>query len=82
MTKLISSAAAIHYLGPDYKFKTTFWRRGDIRDGVLLGSILVVGGGDPNISGRFYDEDAFAIFDKWAEACAAPASGRSRAISS
>ena len=66
VTKMISTAAALHYLGPTYKFRTTFWRRGDIRDGNLLGSLLVVGGGDPNISGRFYDDDAFAIFDKWA----------------
>ena len=66
VTKMISTAAALHYLGPSYKFRTTFWRRGDIRDGNLLGSVLVVGGGDPNISGRFYDDDSFAIFDKWA----------------
>jgi D-alanyl-D-alanine carboxypeptidase/D-alanyl-D-alanine-endopeptidase (penicillin-binding protein 4) len=66
VTKMISTAAALHYLGPAYKFRTTFWRRGEIKDGNLLGSLLVVGGGDPNISGRFYDDDAFAIFDKWA----------------
>jgi D-alanyl-D-alanine carboxypeptidase/D-alanyl-D-alanine-endopeptidase (penicillin-binding protein 4) len=67
VTKMISSAAALHYLGPDYRFQTTFWRRGEVQQGNLLGSLLVVGGGDPNISGRFYDDDAFAIFDKWAE---------------
>ena len=66
VTKMISTAAALHYLGPSYKFRTTFWRRGEIKDGNLLGSLLVVGGGDPNISGRFYDDDVFAIFDKWA----------------
>jgi len=66
VTKMISTAAALHYLGPSYKFRTTFWRRGEIKDGNLLGSLLVVGGGDPNISGRFYDDDSFAIFDKWA----------------
>ena len=66
VTKMISTAAALHYLGPSYKFRTTFWRRGEIKDGNLLGSLLVVGGGDPNISGRFYDDDAFAVFDKWA----------------
>ena len=32
-----------------------------------MGSLLVVGGGDPNISGRFHDDDSFAIFDSWAE---------------
>ncbi len=67
VTKMISSAAALHYLGPNYKFKTTFWRRGDIRDGNLIGSLLVVGGGDPNISGRFYENDSFAVFDRWAQ---------------
>ncbi len=67
VTKMISSAAALHYLGPDYKFRTTVWRRGDIKDGNLQGSLLVVGGGDPNISGRFHEDDSFAVFDKWAQ---------------
>ena len=67
VTKMFSTAAALHYLGPDYKFKTTFWRRGDVREGQLLGSVLVVGGGDPNISGRFYNDDFNAVFDQWAE---------------
>ena len=65
VTKMFSSAAALHYLGPDYKFRTTLWRRGEIHDGTLMGSLLVVGGGDPNISGRFHDDDSFAIFDSW-----------------
>jgi serine-type D-Ala-D-Ala carboxypeptidase/endopeptidase (penicillin-binding protein 4) len=67
VTKMFSSAAAIHFLGPDYKFRTTFWRRGEVHDGNLMGSLLVVGGGDPNISGRFYENDSFAVFDRWVE---------------
>lgn len=67
VTKLISTATALHYLGPDYKFRTSFWRRGEIQEGSLIGSLLVVGGGDPNISGRFYDDDINAVFDKWAD---------------
>lgn len=67
VAKMISSAAALHYLGPDYKFRTTLWRRGEIRDGNLQGSLLVVGGGDPNISGRFHEDDSFAIFDQWTQ---------------
>jgi D-alanyl-D-alanine carboxypeptidase/D-alanyl-D-alanine-endopeptidase (penicillin-binding protein 4) len=67
VSKMLSTAAAIHYLGPDYKFKTTFWRKGEVKDTVLTGSLLVVGGGDPNISGRFYNDDFNAVFDKWAE---------------
>ena len=67
ITKLLTTASALHYLGADYKFRTTFWRRGEIQDGNLVGSLLVVGGGDPNISGRFYDDDINAVFDRWAE---------------
>ena len=70
VTKMFTTAEALHYLGPDYKFKTTFWRRGEIRDGSLIGSLLVVGGGDPNISGRFYNDDFNAVFDKWAQGLA------------
>lgn len=66
ITKMFTTAEALHFLGTDYKFKTTFWRRGEVRDGILLGSLLVVGGGDPNISGRFYNDDFNAVFDKWA----------------
>jgi serine-type D-Ala-D-Ala carboxypeptidase/endopeptidase (penicillin-binding protein 4) len=67
VTKLITTASALHYLGPDYKFRTTFWRHGDVQQGVLMGPLLVVGGGDPNISGRFYDDNINAVFDRWAE---------------
>ncbi|HYT33096.1 MAG TPA: D-alanyl-D-alanine carboxypeptidase/D-alanyl-D-alanine-endopeptidase [Thermoanaerobaculia bacterium] len=67
VTKMFSTAAALHFLGPSYKFKTTLWRRGDIKEGLLQGSLLVVGGGDPNISGRFYNDDYNYIFDRWAE---------------
>src|SRR5262249_99359 len=42
VTKMFSTAAALHFLGPDYKFKTTFWRRGEIKEGQLMGSLLVV----------------------------------------
>jgi D-alanyl-D-alanine carboxypeptidase/D-alanyl-D-alanine-endopeptidase (penicillin-binding protein 4) len=36
VTKLFSTAAALHYLGPAYKFQTTFWRRGEIKEGNLM----------------------------------------------
>jgi D-alanyl-D-alanine carboxypeptidase/D-alanyl-D-alanine-endopeptidase (penicillin-binding protein 4) len=70
VTKLFSTAAALHFLGPDYKFRTTFWRKGEVHDGVLVGQLLVVGGGDPNISGRFYGDDYNYVFDQWVEGLA------------
>lgn len=37
--KIVTSAAALHYLGPDYKFETKIGLRGD--------DLVIIGGGDP-----------------------------------
>ena len=65
-TKLFTSAAALDRLGPGHFFETEVLVAGRIQDGVLYGDLAVVGGGDPNISGRHYQGDAFAIFRRWA----------------
>ncbi|MEO1083300.1 MAG: D-alanyl-D-alanine carboxypeptidase/D-alanyl-D-alanine-endopeptidase, partial [Acidobacteriota bacterium] len=67
-TKLFTSAAALDHLGPGYFFETTVKMRGETVDGVLRGDVGVVGGGDPNISGRQFNGDSFAVFRKWAQA--------------
>jgi D-alanyl-D-alanine carboxypeptidase/D-alanyl-D-alanine-endopeptidase (penicillin-binding protein 4) len=67
VSKLFSSAAALHYLGPTYQFKTVLYRSGVVAGGLLKGPLLVVGGGDPNLSGRFYDSNPQAVFDAWAD---------------
>lgn len=67
--KLLTTAAAFQYLGPEYEFKTVVYRRGDIsEEGVLDGDIIIKGGGDPNISGRFYEGSSTAILEGWASA--------------
>lgn len=67
VSKIFSTAAALAGLGRDYRFKTTLYRNGTIANGLLSGSLLVLGGGDPNLSGRFYENDIEAIFDRWAD---------------
>ena len=67
VSKLFSSAAALHGLGANYQFKTSVYRTGPVAGGLLNGSLLVVGGGDPNLSGRFYDHNVHAVFDAWAD---------------
>lgn len=47
--KLLSAAVALTTLGPDYTFSTELAARGDVRDGVLDGDLLVVGHGDPTL---------------------------------
>jgi D-alanyl-D-alanine carboxypeptidase/D-alanyl-D-alanine-endopeptidase (penicillin-binding protein 4) len=70
-TKVFTSAAALDRLGPDYVFRTRLFRDAPIGpDGFLPGPLIVVGGGDPALSGRLYDEDPLAVFRPWAESLA------------
>lgn len=52
-TKLFTTAAALALIGPDYKFRTTVETTGTLdRYGRLNSDIVLVGHGDPNLSGR------------------------------
>jgi D-alanyl-D-alanine carboxypeptidase/D-alanyl-D-alanine-endopeptidase (penicillin-binding protein 4) len=52
-TKLFTTAAALALIGPDYKFRTTVETSGTLdRYGRLNGDLVLVGHGDPNLSGR------------------------------
>ncbi|MCP4132843.1 MAG: D-alanyl-D-alanine carboxypeptidase/D-alanyl-D-alanine-endopeptidase [bacterium] len=46
--KLVTTACALHILGPGYRYKTRLYYDGSIREnGILKGNIYIVGGGDP-----------------------------------
>jgi D-alanyl-D-alanine carboxypeptidase/D-alanyl-D-alanine-endopeptidase (penicillin-binding protein 4) len=52
-TKLFITAAALALIGPDYKFRTSVETTGSLdRHGRLNGDLILVGRGDPNLSGR------------------------------
>ncbi len=52
-TKLFTTAAALALIGPDYKFHTTVETTGVVdKYGRLNGDLVLVGRGDPNLSGR------------------------------
>src|SRR5262249_7069384 len=52
-TKLFTTAAALATATPDYRFHTTIESSGKIdSNGRLPGDLVIVGRGDPNISGR------------------------------
>lgn len=46
-TKILTAVAALHTLGPDYRFSTAVIRRGSVRHGVLNGRLYLKGYGDP-----------------------------------
>ena len=52
-TKLFTTAAALALIGPDYKFRTTLETNGSLdKYGRLTGDLVLIGRGDPNLSGR------------------------------
>ena len=64
--KLISTGAAIHKLGPDFRFETAIGHDGAIEDGVLKGNLYIIGGGDPTLGSK--DSIAVSlekIFAEW-----------------
>lgn len=48
--KILTSAAALYFLGPNYQFQTSVYHSGKITDSVCYGDLYVVGGCDPNFS--------------------------------
>ncbi len=52
-TKLFTTAATLALIGPDYQFHTTVETNGSLdKHGRLTGDLVLVGRGDPNLSGR------------------------------
>jgi D-alanyl-D-alanine carboxypeptidase/D-alanyl-D-alanine-endopeptidase (penicillin-binding protein 4) len=64
--KIVTAAAALEALGHDYRYVTRVAASGEVRDGVLRGDLLVIGGGDPTISERFHG-DVRTVFRAWAD---------------
>lgn len=52
-TKLFTTATAFGVIGPEYQFKTTIETTGNVdKYGRLTGDLVLIGRGDPNLSGR------------------------------
>ncbi len=64
--KLITTAVALEILGPGYTFKTTLATDGIIKDGMLLGNLILQGGADPKLSG-FFDASIADVVKEWVD---------------
>jgi D-alanyl-D-alanine carboxypeptidase/D-alanyl-D-alanine-endopeptidase (penicillin-binding protein 4) len=57
-TKLVTEGSALALLGEDFRFHTRVFYTGNItEDGTLEGNLILVAGGDPNLSGRVMPDD-------------------------
>jgi serine-type D-Ala-D-Ala carboxypeptidase/endopeptidase (penicillin-binding protein 4) len=63
VTKLYSSAAALMDLGANYRFKTPVVRKGEVKDGILRGDLIVVAKGDLSLGGRTGPDGTLAFED-------------------
>jgi serine-type D-Ala-D-Ala carboxypeptidase/endopeptidase (penicillin-binding protein 4) len=68
--KLVTTAAALHHLGPDFRFRTMALSDAPIVDGRLQGDLVLLGTGDPGLSDRMYDSNA-SVFEQLADQLAA-----------
>ncbi|MBX7243903.1 MAG: D-alanyl-D-alanine carboxypeptidase/D-alanyl-D-alanine-endopeptidase [Candidatus Sumerlaeaceae bacterium] len=68
--KILSSATAMHFLGPDHRFTTTLEASGIVTSGVLEGDIIIRGGGDPCLaSDRVEDSmSSESLLNAWVDA--------------
>jgi D-alanyl-D-alanine carboxypeptidase/D-alanyl-D-alanine-endopeptidase (penicillin-binding protein 4) len=66
--KIVATAAALDAFGPQERFRTTVETTGRV-DGLgrVVGDLLLVGGGDPNLSGRFHEGRPTAPFEDLAQ---------------
>ncbi|HEU5209786.1 MAG TPA: D-alanyl-D-alanine carboxypeptidase/D-alanyl-D-alanine-endopeptidase, partial [Longimicrobiales bacterium] len=51
--KLFTTAAALYYLGPDFRYGTFLMTDGVVANGVLDGDLVLYGTGDPTLADRF-----------------------------
>ena len=49
LMKLVTTYAALDRLGPAWSWRTPVWLLGEVRDGVLDGSLVIRGAGDPTL---------------------------------
>lgn len=64
--KTLTTATAIHYLPLDFEPKTYMSLDGALENGVFRGTVTIRGEGDPNFSGRYYN-DALYMFHVMAD---------------
>ena len=68
--KLYTTASSLTFLGKDFKYETPIYHTGEIdAGGVLRGSLVIQGSGDPSISGRYRQGiTTEKILEEWCEA--------------
>ena len=59
--KVLTTAAALDRWGPDHRFETALWARGDLVGDTLAGDVVLAGSGDPTLSDRYHPSAQAAL---------------------
>ncbi len=67
--KLVTTAAALGILGPDFHYSTQLVTNGEIKRGTLKGDLIIKGSGDPTFGSpsMYPEKDPTYIFEQWAD---------------
>ncbi|MFT5914728.1 MAG: D-alanyl-D-alanine carboxypeptidase [Bacteroidia bacterium] len=60
--KVITTASALDILGTDFQFETQLAYTGKVKNGVLKGNLVIIGGGDPTLGSK----NTLSLLSKWA----------------
>ncbi len=67
VTKLFTTAAALHVLGPSFTYRTRLYASGPMEDNTLRGDLIIRGAGDPSFGDGGPEVGALATFRAWAD---------------
>ena len=66
--KLFTTAAALIKLGPEFRYRTQFYADSSIdENGILGGDLIIVGSGDPTITGRYHNGEITRPMEFWVD---------------
>lgn len=66
--KLFTTATALVKLGPEFRYCTKFYADSSIDEhGILHGDLIILGSGDPTITGRYYNGEITRPLEYWAD---------------
>lgn len=67
--KILSTAAALSILGPEFKYETSIYFSGnfDKTSGVLTGDLILSGSGDPSLQSEHFYKETELLVTEWAK---------------